>query len=204
MKLIYKGKYEGIVEEFESAKKVKNATKYKEADSLDEMAKIITIPANVLQILLLVIVFFIIGINGLDDLEHKLSIMIFAFLVSLLTMVPHELLHGICYRGDVYFYTNLKQLMLFIVGEEHLSKWKFIFMSLLPNLLFGFIPFIIFLFNSKLIFLGFLGAICISYGMGDYYNVWNTLRQVPKGGMVFAKGHNSYWYVPDKEKSNEK
>ena len=195
MKLIYKGKYNGVVEEFESSKNIKNAVKYKEADTLEEMAKIITIPANILQFVLLVITFFIVGF---DNLDKSILMMIIAFGLSLLTMIPHELLHGLCYKKDVYLYTNLKQLMLFIVGEDHLSKWKFIFMCMLPNIVFGFIPFVIFLINSELIILGFLGAMCISYGMGDYYNVWNTIRQVPRNGLVFAKGHNSYWYIPSK------
>ena len=193
MKLIYKGKYKGIVEEFESSKSIKNATKYEEADSLEEMTKIITIPANILQFILLVIVLIIVGF---DNFEHTLFMLIISFLLSLLTMIPHELLHGICYKNKVYLYTNLKQLMLFVVGEDHLTKYKFIFMCLLPNIIFGFIPYILFCINSKLILLGFFGAMCISYGMGDYYNVWNTVRQVPKDGLVFSKGHNSYWYVP--------
>ena len=197
MKLIYKGKYKGIVEEFESSKSIKNATKYEEADSLEEMAKIITIPANILQFILLVIVLIIVGF---DNFEHTLFMLIISFLLSLLTMIPHELLHGICYKNKVYLYTNFKQLMLFVVGEDHMSKWKFIFMCMLPNIVFGFIPFIIFLINTKLVFLGMLGAMCISYGMGDYYNVWNTIMQVPTNGMVFSKGHNSYWYVDEKVK----
>ena len=195
MKLMYKGKYEGIVEEFESAKSVKNATKYKEAENLDEMGKLILIPSNVIQNVLLLIVILIVGF---DNIVNTLIVFILAFIVSLLTMIPHELLHAICYRKKVYLYTNLKQLMLFIVGEDHLSKWGFIFMSMLPNVLFGFIPFILFLINNNLLFLGFLGSMCISYGTGDYYNVWNTLTQVPNGAKVFAKGHNSYWYVPNK------
>ena len=195
MKLMYKGKYEGIVEEFESAKSVKNATKYKEAENLDEMGKLILIPSNVIQNVLLLIVILIVGF---DNIVNTLIVFILAFIVSLLTMIPHELLHAICYRKKVYLYTNLKQLMLFIVGEDHLSKWGFIFMSMLPNVLFGIIPFILFLINNNLLFLGFLGSMCISYGTGDYYNVWNTLTQVPNGAKVFAKGHNSYWYVPNK------
>lgn len=195
MKLVYKGKYKGVVEEFESSKNIKNAVKYKEADTLEEMAKIITIPANILQFVLLAITFFIIGF---DDIDNSMLMMVISFCLSLLTMIPHELLHAICYKKDVYLYTNLKQLMLFIVGEDHLSKWGFIFMSLLPSIVFGFIPFILFLINTEWVLLGFLGAMCISYGMGDYYNVWNTIRQVPKNGRVFAKGHNSYWYLPSK------
>jgi hypothetical protein len=54
------------------------------------------------------------------------------------------LLHGICYKNKVYLYTNLKQLMLFVVWEDHLTKYKFIFMCLLPNIIFGFIPYILF------------------------------------------------------------
>jgi Zn-dependent protease with chaperone function len=195
MKLIYKGKYDGVIEEFSSSKNIKNATKYKEADSLEEMAKIITIPANVIQFILLLIVILIVGV---DNFERTMFILIIAFIVSLFTMIPHELLHGVCYKKKVYLYTNLKQLMLFIVGEDHLSKWMFIFMCMFPNIVFGFIPYIIFLINSKFIFLGMLGAMCISYGMGDYYNVWNTIKQVPRNAKVFSKGHNSYWYIPSK------
>lgn len=197
MKLIYKGKYKGVVEEFESSKNIKGATKYREADTLEEMTKIITIPANGLQALLLIIVLLLIGF---DNFSNTMFVFIIAFIVSLLTMILHELLHGICYKGKVYLYTNLRQLMLFVVGEDHLSKGLFIFMCMLPNIIFGFIPYILFLINNDLLLLGFLGAMCISYGMGDYYNVWNTIRQVPKDGLIFAKGHNSYWYVPSKEK----
>ena len=38
MKLIYKGKYKGVVEEFDSSKNVKNSTKFNEADSIEEMS----------------------------------------------------------------------------------------------------------------------------------------------------------------------
>ncbi|MBE6145566.1 MAG: DUF3267 domain-containing protein [Firmicutes bacterium] len=197
MKLIYKGKYNGEIEEFESSKNIVNAIKYKEADTVEEMAKIITLPANIIQLVLLLIVFLIVGF---DNFDNTLLLLILSFFVSLLTMIPHELLHGICYKNNVYLYANLKQLMLFVVGEDHMSKWKFIFMCMLPNIVFGFIPFILFLINTKLVFLGMLGAMCISYGMGDYYNVWNTIMQVPSNGMVFSKGHNSYWYVDEKVK----
>ena len=197
MKLIYKGRYNGEIEEFESSKNIVNAIKYKEADTVEEMAKIITLPANIIQLVLLLIVFLIVGV---DNFDNALSLLILSFFVSLLTMIPHELLHGICYKNKVYLYTNFKQLMLFVVGEDHMSKWKFIFMCMLPNIVFGFIPFILFLINTKLVFLGMLGAMCISYVMGDYYNVWNTIMQVPTNGMVFSKGHNSYWYVDEKVK----
>ena len=40
---------------------------------------------------------------------------------------------------------------------------------------------------------------CISFpmGIGDYYNVFNCLTQVPKGGLVYMSGMHSYWYLPE-------
>ena len=197
MKLIYKGKFNGVVDEFPNAKDVKGATKYKEANSTEELSKIIAIPANVLQIVLFVIVVVIMG-KVFFESKWSLLLMVLSYIVSLILLVPHELLHAICYRGEVYLYQNLKQLMLFIVGEEHISKARFIFMSLLPNVVFGVIPYVVFLFNPSWYFLGFLGAFCIPCGMGDYYNVYNTIRQVPNGAKVFMKGLNTYWYLPKK------
>ena len=66
MKLIYKGRYNGEIEEFESSKNIVNATKYKEADTVEEMAKIITLPANIIQLVLLLIVFLIVGFDNFD------------------------------------------------------------------------------------------------------------------------------------------
>ena len=33
--------------------------------------------------------------------------------------------------------------MLFVVGTETMSKGRFIFMSMLPNLIFGIVPYVI-------------------------------------------------------------
>lgn len=197
MKLVYKGKFNGVVEEFASAKKVKDAVMYKEADSVDELSKIIAWPANILQIVLFVIVMIFMGESFFEE-ELVLVWLLCSFLVSLVLLVPHEILHALCFRGEVHLYQNLKQLMLFIVGEEHISKARFIFMSLLPNLVFGFIPFIVFLINPSWYFLGFLGMFCIPCGMGDYYNVYNTIRQVPNGAKVFMNGLHTYWYISEK------
>ena len=148
--------------------------------------------------MVLIVIVVVLNLNEVFSYDFFFQFLI-AFLVSLLLLVPHEFLHAICFRKKVYLYTNLKQLMLFVVGEDHLTKFGFIFMCLLPNIVLGFIPFVIFLFNIDLVFLGFLGAFCISSGMGDYYNVYNTLKQVPKGGKIFVKAFNSYWYLEEKK-----
>ena len=94
-------------------------------------------------------------------------------------------------------YTNLRHGMLFVVGPEKMSKGRFIFMSLLPNIVFGFIPFILFLIWPQLGVLVSLGAVSIPMGGGDYINVFNALTQMPKGAKTYLCRFNSYWYMPE-------
>lgn len=86
--------------------------------------------------------------------------------------------------------------MLFVTGPEAMSKGRYIFMSLLPNLIFGFIPYIIAMIFPSLGFIGVFGAISISGGAGDYYNIFNAITQMPKGSKTYLHQFNSYWYMP--------
>lgn len=117
-------------------------------------------------------------------------------LCSMLILFPHELLHAICFKEDVYLYTNWKQGLLFVVGPETMSKARFIFMSLLPNIVFGLIPYVIGLVFPHLVFFAALGTLAIGMGAGDYYNVFNTLAQMPKGARTYLYKFNSFWYMP--------
>ena len=124
-----------------------------------------------------------------------LAFNIWGCIVSTLCLFPHEFIHAICFREDVYLYTNLKNGMLFVTGTEDMSKFRFVFMSLLPNFVFGFVPFILFMINPSWGFAGTLGALSIPMGAGDYLNVFNAIRQVPKGAKIYMSGMHSYWYM---------
>ncbi len=121
-------------------------------------------------------------------------------ILMLVSLVPHEFLHGICFPEEVYMYENLKKGMLFVVGPGTFSKAHFVFMSMLPNIVFGFIPFLIFLIDPSQTLLGTLGALSIPAGAGDYYNVFNALTQMPKGSRTYMNGIHSFWYMPKQEK----
>ena len=127
---------------------------------------------------------------------------IWGWILFVVTLIPHEFLHALCFKGDVYMYENLKRGMLFVVGPGTFTKGEFVFMSMLPNLVFGFIPFIIFLIVPSQTILGTLGAVAISAGAGDYYNVFNAVTQMPKGSRTYLHGTSSYWYMPDDSKQN--
>jgi len=187
MKLHYKGKYNGKEESLPCQEHKPGAVKFREPES----AKKLAIIANGIALVLYAILIPLFCI--ITDFER---IPVAGFVLALLSMFPHEFLHGICFREDVYLYTNLKQGMLFVVGPEDMSKLRFIFMSLCPNIVFGFLPFTLFLINPSLRVLGAIGVMAIPMGAGDYLNVYNALTQMPKGARTYLSGFHSYWYMP--------
>lgn len=164
---------------------------FKEIDDMNRMALFMNGLSVVIAVLVFGVYFYFCG----------LVFDIIGTILALLVMVPHEFLHGICFPGDVYMYEDLRKGMLFVVGPGIFSKARFVFMCMLPNLVFGFIPYIIFLFDHSQTMLGTLGAFSIAAGAGDYYNVFNALTQMPKGSRTYMHGMRSYWYMPQKEKT---
>ena len=194
MKLHYRGKYNLDPATLPTCKHQPNAVKFKEVDSTKELAVIGNGIATALMILLSIPVYL--KYKGL--LFDYFDEMMVGVMLSLLTMFPHELIHALCFKEDVYLYTNFKQGLLFVVGCETMSKQRFIFMSLLPNIVFGFLPYMISFLGIQYLTLAVLGVIAIGMGAGDYYNVFNALIQMPKGARTYLYQMNSYWYIPEK------
>lgn len=190
MKLHYKGKYDLNPESLPHNPHKPNAVAFKEAKDSKTLSKI----ANGVAFLLLIPLAALVYLRyGMDSFIYALP----GSLLALLSFFPHEFLHAICFKEDVYVFTNWKQGMLFVVGPETMSKGRFISMSLLPSLIFGFIPFAIgMIYPSQPILVTF-GAISITAGAGDYYNIFNALTQMPKGARTYIHQFNSYWYVEE-------
>ena len=133
------------------------------------------------------------SLENLPDLFMGLFV---GAIISLVIVFPHELLHAVCFKKDVYLYTNLKQGMVFVIGTETMSKMRFVFMSALPNVVFGIVPFVLgMIFPNHTWLLGF-GILAVGMGAGDYYNIFNALTQMPKGARTYLYQFNSYWYIP--------
>lgn len=194
MKLHYRGKYNLDPTTLPTCKHQPNAVKFKEVDSTKELADI----ANDIAIALMILLSIPVYLKYKGSLFDYFDEMMVGAMLPLLTMFPHELLHALCFKEDVYLYTNFKQGLLFVVGCEAMSKQRFIFMSLLPNIVFGFIPYMISFLGIQYLTLAVLGVIAIGMGAGDYYNVFNALIQMPKGARTYLYQMNSYWYIPEK------
>ncbi len=191
MKFHNAGKFNGDVESLPKREHEDGAVMFKEPTDMTMFSIYMNIFAMVLMFVLTFVTSYIVGEFTFDTI---------GCLLALLCMVPHEYLHAICFKEDVYMYRNLKQGTMFVVGPENMSKFRFCFMSMFPCLILGIIPYVIFLINPSLVTLGTMGTISMASCAGDFYNVFNAITQMPKGAKTYLCGMNSYWYMP---KENE-
>ena len=187
-KLHYRGKFSGNVKDLPQRTHPPGAVKFKEAENPVQLAK---------QVAGWSFVVLVVGIVGLFLRGGFQAWSFWGCLATALILFPHEFLHGLCFKEEAYVYTNWKQGMLFVVGTEDMSRRRFVWMSLFPNIVFGLIPYVIFLIWPQYGFLGTLGALALSMGVGDYYNVYNAMTQMPKHAKTYLCGFHSYWYMPD-------
>lgn len=192
MKLHYKGKYDLNPESLPHGEHMPGAVPFKEAKDSRQLSIIANAASVVIMVLLAVPAWF----RCREYLLTSPFQMMFGAIASMLILFPHEILHALCFKEDVYLYTNWKQGLLFVVGPETMSKGRFIFMSLFPNLVFGFIPYLLGMLLPDLVFAVVLGILATGMGAGDYYNVFNAATQMPKGSRTYLYQFSSYWYIP--------
>lgn len=200
MKLIWKGKFESE-EQLPLGKLPDNAVKFKEPETpakLSLVASIFIIPV----IIVLGAAVFIKKqlISGIVSFE---IFNIWGMVLALLMVFPHEFLHAIAFPKDaeVEVWYSVKNMMAFVVSTYPTSKSRFIFLSLLPSIVFGVIPLAAWIFIpsefyqiSGLVFS--FASFSLMFGVGDFLNVFNALTQMPKGSITQLSSFHSYWYLP--------
>ena len=190
MKFHYGGLYRTEADFKSEEKHVEGEVPFKEPGHA-KFAIIANAGCFLLFIILCVIIYHM---QGIDPMNFWKSLGPGA-LIAMITLLPHEFIHATCFKEDVYLYINLAKCLLFVHGTESMTKKRFIIMSLLPNIIFGLIPFCIFLLNRNLYLIGVASSYCLAMGFGDYINVFNALTQMPKNAKTFLSGFHSYWYV---------
>ena len=132
MKFHYAGKYSGNPDDIPCLDHEPGAVQFKEAKDPKQLSGIMTI----ISVAIIIFFFILSCIRARDAVFSYAGIFLY-----LLTIVPHEFLHAICFKDDVYMFHDLKHGMLFMAGPERMSKGHFIFKCLLPSIVLGFIPF---------------------------------------------------------------
>ncbi len=203
MKLVYKGKFSGNTEDLPHGEHKPGAVRFKEPDDPKRLAVIVNVMGGIMVFAFLIgyLVRYFTAFPGGDGID---TVWWFAGLVlSLVALFPHELLHAVCFRETVYLYTYWSKGMLFVVGPEPMTRRRFVFMSLLPNVVLGLVPYVLALIRPQWIVLGAMGGILLGCGAGDYYNVFHALTQMPRGAMTYLYQFNSWWYLPQEEAQEE-
>lgn len=185
------GKYNGDENSLPQREHHSKAVPFKEMKNMKTLSLIANIGC-ILSMIILAIPFILLSKEYIKESSIWLA---FGGICGGLSFPIHELLHAICYKKDVYYYNYLSQGLVFVVGTEDMSKSRFICMCLCPNIFLGLIPYIIFLIFPNIVFLGLFGLISIGMGFGDYINVYNAIKQMPKGAKTYLSGMHSYWYL---------
>lgn len=143
--------------------------------------------------------------QSFSEIKNNATIIIGLLGIALVCCVLpgcHEVIHALCYplNSIKEIWHAKEEGALFIYCTAHVSKKRFIWICLAPNLILGIIPFVILLCMQNFISLYFWGpAIICSYfaiiiGIGDFYNIYNAICQVPPKGIIYNNGLHSYWY----------
>ncbi|MBR1759463.1 MAG: DUF3267 domain-containing protein [Lachnospiraceae bacterium] len=201
MHLTYKKGFDGDLNKLPQ-REVPGAVQFKEFESMEKLSLVANLLAIGLAILffapvLLKIFHFLSG----DGLRVELWQLILLVVLEIVTIPVHEVLHASAFKEEVEFYTYLRKGLAFVTGTESMTKGRFIFMSLLPNLVLGVIPYLLFFLFPSQLWLGIWAAGNIAAGAGDYINVFNAATQMPKGSLCYMSGMHTYWYMPGEEEN---
>ena len=209
MKLIFKGEFKNQ-EQLPLGDLPSSAVAFIEPQNGEELNKeaLKTLAPALFGVVLICI--FAFWYRGSFPFSFELSPWLFmGIIIPFLLILPHELLHGVCFGKDaqVYLFYSLKNLMAFVTCTKPVSKSRFIWLCLCPNLILGWLPLLLWAIlplpntASQIVFLSCV--IMITFGCGDYLNVKNALRQMPKGSMQQLSGFNSFWFMPENIRDNK-
>lgn len=121
--------------------------------------------------------------------------------IGCVLLLPHELLHGICFpkKAHVELYQMISPSKMFVAANEPMSRGRYIFMRLFPNLILGIAPLIIWMCISPETYLAktffSIGFINVVAGVEDYMNITKTMRFTPPFSQIYVSGLKTY-YAP--------
>ena len=150
-----------------------------------------------LPILVITFIGLILRINSITG-----GVVVASLIIHTILLYVHEFIHAIAFPKNIKkeIWTKFDEGALFVYCNEAISKTRFIWMSIAPNLILGFIPFILFIigvfdFNNFLNdLIGFTSWMMIISGIVDYLNIYNAIRQVPNKAYVINSGFHSFWF----------
>ncbi len=184
------------IEKYQKGELDSNAIKMKMPETMNKMM----VKAFPFVIPALIIMFLAMYLKG--HINNQIVVykpyMFIGLIIGFFLSIIHELLHAIVYPKGVNTYIGIAKPVTFVALASYpLNKERFIVMCLLPYIL-GIVPLILFLFSPA----NYLALNSIIYGIAfvgmvspypDAYNVYQVIRQVPKGKKVQFYGDDTYY-----------
>lgn len=194
-------KYMGKLDSFsqlERGELLQGAVKFREPETMGQIirqATLISLPVIVISTVIL----FLKSSGGFFALPFPVMVLNLIILLGLFFV--HEFIHALSLPAEVSkeIWTKFSDGVLLIHFDQPIRKSQFLWLSLAPNVILGLVPFSLYalgLFDMSTVFkdsIGFISWMMLLGGVGDYLNVFNALRQVPKDAKVFNYGIHSYW-----------
>ena len=197
------GKYEDESQLIEGKVLPDGAVGFREGKSLRDafgLGLVLSLPIMIPMVIL--------SIRRLWSLDKEVEVNIYFAVVAIAMIVlgwvltyAHEFIHAILYpkKSMKTIWKVPEQGAVFVYCDAMVSKSRFVVISLAPVVILGIIPFLIWYIIAPVLSREWnIGILMIIWRMtfaaiGDYANVFNAIRQVPKGAKVFNYGMHSYW-----------
>ena len=202
-------RFKGICKNEEEIKKnsklYKNSIMFKEEETIKEHVKKgekIMIP--------IAIIMFIVTLITADIKNIELEFDLIDIIISILMLIPlvilFEAIIALTYplKANKDIYISQKDLTIYLISNSLVSKKRFILICLMPIILLAVIPYTIMILFMNAIPIIIIKLIYISSALtciissSIIVDIYNTIKQVPKGAKVFNYGFHSYWV--DKKK----
>lgn len=173
---------------------------------LPEDAKKLTSEKNAWAMYLLIIPVLIIAYIGIrlrllyvaGPMFAKWALLV-GVILSLPFLVVHEFIHAVCCSKTPEIFLYVTPAGICLIPTSPLSKRRYIVMSMMPTVVLGICPFLIWLFAPGLnvqtgsILFGFaLGS--LSMCIGDIYNAIHAIIKMSSKSVLVTSGKDCYYF----------
>lgn len=179
------------------------AIPFREGDTISAaflLGAVLSLPIMIPMIIASLIRFFQLDSQWGLNLHFFIAAALTVFSMQLLTYV-HEFIHAALYPKEAVktIWKDKKHGAYFVYCDAKVSKTRFIILCLAPAVILGILPFFLWLAICPILstvwrfFTMILTWAMTFMAIGDYANVFNAVRQVPKEAKIFNYGVHSYW-----------
>lgn len=197
MKIKYMGKLDSETNPLPTNNLKEGAIRFNEPENVKKRYLWTNIIALILVGIMFVPEYLTVLFRNIDSID--LSNLFIYFILANILLVLSKLCQFYFYK-EIYMF-KIPRVGFAGVYTTEFTKKKYIAINLIPNIIFGFLPYYISLIIGNY-FLGIAAIFVIAVSVGDLVDVYHAFVEMPPGSKTFLYQFNNYWYLPKKDNSN--